>query len=389
MLSDVAARNAKPRSTDYKLTDSRGLYLLVRKNGTKLWRWNYRFEGRQKTMALGAYPDITLAVARDKHQAGRADLLNGLDPMRERHRAPVADNSFEAVARRWLAARQAGWSDKYYGEVVRRLEDYAFARFGNLPIDAIEPPELLRHIRAIESRGIVYTAKRVKNHCGEIFRFGIAEGVCMRDPSADIRDALQSAPPVQHFSALPESDLPEFLQRLYSYNLDEDTRDALLLTLFTAGRTTEIRFADASEFEDLEGTEPVWRLAPARMKMNRTHLVPLSRQAMEVVLRRLQINPKGLLFTRPTRAGTISENTMLYALYRLGYHSRATVHGLRGSFSTIAHEHDWESDWIEMSLAHVDENKVRSSYNAAKYLKQRRQLLQWWADFLDMKRLIG
>lgn len=389
MLSDVAIRNAKPRDADYKLTDSRGLYLLVRSNGSRLWRWNYRFQGRQKTMALGSYPDVGLSTAREKHQAARAELANGLDPMRERHRSVAVDNSFEAVARRWLEARKASWSDKYYHEVVRRLEDNAFANLGRLPINSIEPPELLRHIRDIEKRGVVYTAKRVKNHCGEIFRFAIAEGLCSRDPSADIRGALQSAPPVQHHSAIPEAELPNFLQKLYSYDLDEDTRDALMFTLLTASRTSEVRFAHSAEFEAIDGPEPIWRISAARMKMNRTHLVPLSRQALELVERRLSKNPNGFLFARPTRTGTLSENTMLYGLYRLGYHSRATVHGLRGTFSTIAHEHDWDSDWIEMSLAHVDENKVRSSYNAAKYLKQRRQLLQWWADFLDVKRLVG
>lgn len=387
MLTDLALRRTTPRAKDYKLADSKGLYLLVRANGARLWRYDYRFEGKRKTMALGAYPEVGLQTARDKHHNARTEVSGGVDPMQERKRSAVLPNSFEDVGRRWLAARKARWSQKYYDEVISRLEVNAFPRFGKMPINAIEPPELLRHIRAIEDRGVVYTAKRIKNHAGEIFRFGIAEGLCVRDPSADIRGALQSSPPVQHRPSVTEQQLPEFLRALDNYGFEQDTYDAMLLTLLTACRTTETRFAVADEFEGLDGDEPIWRISPERMKMSRAHLIPLSRQAAEVVKRRLLIHPEGLLFARRTVSGSISENTMLYAMYRLGFHGRATVHGLRGTFSTIAHENNWESDWIEMALAHVDDNKVKSAYNAAKYLKQRRQLLQWWADYLDAKRV--
>lgn len=386
MLTDIALRNAGKRAKDYKLSDSKGLYVLVKKNGARLWRYDYRFHNRRKTMTLGSYPEVTLVVAREKHQAARDELASGTDPMIKRKRASVSAKSFEEVGRRWLAARKDGWSDKYYNEVVNRLEANAFPKFGNLPIDRIEPPELLRYIREIEDRGVVYTAKRIKNHAGEIFRFGIAEGLCERDPSADIRGALKSAPPVQHLASVTEKQLPEFLRALDAYDFEADTYDAMLLTLLTACRTTETRFADAEEFENIDGDEPLWRIPPERMKMSRPHLIPLSRQAVAVVKRRLEKHPQGLLFARNTVSKTISENTMLFAMYRLGFHGRATVHGLRGTFSTIAHEHEWDSDWVEMALAHVEDNKVKAAYNAAKYVKQRRTLLQWWADFLDERR---
>ena len=386
MLTDIAVRKASARPKPYKIADSRGLYLLVTASGSKLWRYDYRFDNKRKTLALGKYPDITLAVAREKHQIARTKIVNGDDPMVERKQERIAGETFEAVGRRWLESQRLSWAPRYYDLSVKRLETDIFPQMGDRPIGDIEPPEVLKHIRRIESRGVVETARRISNYCGSIFRFGIAEGVCTRDPSADIRDALKKKKPVKHRSAVAEKDLPAFLRSLDTYDLEEDTRDALMLVLLTVVRTQEVRFATGDEFEDLDGDEPLWRISPARMKMKRPHLVPLSRQAAELVKRRIATHPTGYLFAKDTVSDTLSENTMLYALYRMGYHSRATVHGLRGTFSTIANEREWNSDWIEMALAHDENDDVRGAYNAAKYLKQRRTMLQWWADFLDEQR---
>lgn len=389
MLSDTSVRKAAPREKPYKLSDSRGLYLLINPKGSKLWRFDYRFDGKRKTMSLGAYPDVSLASARARHQEARTHIANGSDPMAARQSVPAAEHTFEEVGRRWLEAQRHSWADRYYQLSTKRLEAEIFPTMGQRPIGEIEPPELLSHIRGIEARGAIETARRISNYCGGIFRFGIAEGVCKRDPSADIRDALKAKKPVKHRNAITEKELPNFLQKLDAYDLEGDTYDALLLVLLTAGRTEEIRFAHASEFEGLDTDSPLWRISPQRMKMQREHLVPLSRQAVDIVKRRITLNPNGLLFARNTKSGSFSENTMLYALYRLGYHSRATVHGLRSTFSTIAHEREWNTDWIELCLAHVDNNGVRASYNSAKYLRQRRDLLQWWADFIDTQRETG
>lgn len=387
MLTDIAVRKAATKDKPYKLSDSRGLYLVINPNGSKLWRFDYKFEAKRKTASFGKYPEVGLAEARNKHQDFRKMVGGGVDPLLVKKQERAAVPTFAEVGRRWLAKQRKSWVPKYYGRIEKRLEDDIFTTpLGLMVITDIEPPELLKYIRRIENRGALETARRISNHCGAIFRFGIAEGICQRDPSADIRDAFEARPAVRHQPSIAEKELPEFLSRMNSSDLEDDTHDALLMVLLTIGRTDEIRFADADEFEDLDEAEPMWRIPPARMKMSRPHLVPLSRQAVEVVKRRLAKNPRGLLFARDTVSKTISENTMLYALYRMGYHSRATVHGLRGTFSTIAHENEWESDWIEMCLAHDQDNKVKAAYNSAKYLKQRRTLLQWWADYLDQRR---
>lgn len=388
-LTDIAVRKAVAREKPRKMSDSHGLYMLITTSGSKLWRYDYRYNGKRKTIALGVYPDISLATARERHQLARTELANGNDPMAARQSDKVAEQTFEEVGRRWLEAQRPSWADRYYQLSKKRLETDVFPTLGQRPIAEIEPPELLEHIRSIERRGAIETARRISNYCGGIFRFGIAEGVCKRDPSADIRDALKAKKPVKHRHAITENELPRFLHKLDAYELENDTYDAILLVLLTAGRTEEVRFSHASEFEGLDTDNPIWRISAARMKMQREHLVPLSRQAVDVVKRRIAINPGGLLFARKTKSGSFSENTMLYALYRLGYHSRATIHGLRSTFSTIAHEREWNTDWIELCLAHVDGNGVRATYNSAKYLRQRRDLLQWWADFIDAQRAAG
>jgi integrase len=269
--------------------------------------------------------------------------------------------------------------------VLGRLEADIFPHLGRDDIDAVEPPRLLEIVRKIEARGAIETAKRVKNHCSEIFQFGIAEGRCRRDPATDIRRALMKARPKKHHPAIPPAEFPELVTKLKTYDGDEITRLALEFTLLTMVRTQETRFAQLSEFEGLEGQEPLWRLSPDRMKMSREHLVPLPHQAVAIIKRCKEISPGSqYLFPANTRHDVISENTMLYALYRMGYHSRQTTHGLRRCASTILNESGrFEPDWIETQLAHADDNKVRGAYNAAVYLKHRRKMLQWWADFVD------
>lgn len=389
MLTDVAIRKAKPAQKAYKLADAGGLYLYVSPSGGKLWRFDYRFDNRRKTLAVGKYPDLSLLDARDKHREARSLLAKGSDPGEKRKVEKRAGETFESLARRWLKKKQAALSPAFFMRVENRFHDDVFPRFGNLPAAEIEPPVLLRHIRAIEARGAIETARRINGYCGEVFRFGIAEGVCTRDPSADIRDALASPPPVQHQPSLKAKDLPEFLAKLSRADLHQDTLDAIMLTVLSAGRTDEIRFADADEFENLDSDEPLWRISAKRMKMSRPHLVPLSRQAVEIVKRRIAMHPEGLLFARRTKSGTIHENLMIFALYDLGYRGKATMHGFRSTFSTIANERGWNGDWIELALAHVEGSKVRAAYNAAQYLPQRRELLQWWADYIDEQRAIG
>lgn len=387
-LSALGVKNAKSTGKTYRMADSDGLYLLVTEKGAKLWRFDYRFEGKRNTLSLGKWPAVELGIARDRRDEVRRRLALGHAPSQAEETTDIPSaNLFETVARDWFAASKHAWTPRYAALVSGRLEADIFPHLGREDIDAIEAPRVLEVIRKIEARGAIEMAKRVKNHCSEIFQFGIAEGKCRRDPAADIRRALQKARPTKHRPALPPAQVPELLTKVRQYDGDELTKLALQFTLITMVRTQETRFAQLPEFEELDTDEPLWRLSPERMKMSREHLVPLPRQAVTIVRRLMQISPDSAhLFPADTRTGVMSENTMLYALYRMGYHSRQTTHGLRSIASTVLNESgQFESDWIETQLAHMDRNKVRGAYNAAIYLKQRRTMLQWWADYVDQK----
>ena len=387
-LTALSVKNAKAKDKPYKLADEKGLYLVVTPNGSKLWRFDYRYGEKRRTLALGKWDDVELAQARQRRDAARKQLAEDRDPGdKQTSEAAAITHSFETVARDWHASAKVGWTPRYAKLVLGRLEADIFPDLGRDDISAIEPPRLLEVIRKIEARGALEMAKRVKNHCSEIFQYAIAEGKCRRDPAADIRRALRKARPKQHRAALPPSEFPAFLMQLKNYEGDEITKLALRFTLLTMVRTQETRFAKWTEFEQLDRSEPLWRLSPDRMKMSREHLVPLSHQTMDILKRLKELSPDSpYLFPADTRHGVISENTMLYALYRMGYHKRQTTHGLRRCASTILNETgQFEPDWIETQLAHADENKVRGAYNAAVYLKHRAKMLQWWADFVDQQ----
>jgi integrase len=385
-LTAMGAKNAKPHEKPYKLSDEKGLYLLVTPSASKLWRFDYRFAGKRKTLSFGKWDDVELAQARERRDAARKSLAAGRDPsVGEVQEDAVVKNSFETVARNWHASAKAAWTPRYAKLVLGRLEADIFPHLGRDDVDAIEPPRLLKVIRMIEARGAFEMAKRVKNHCSEIFQYGIAEGKGHRDPAAEIHRALKKPRPKKHMPAVPPSEFPTLVACMHAYDGNERTKLALLFTLTTMVRTQETRFATIAEFENLDGQEPLWRLSPDRMKMSREHLVPLPRQAVTIIKRLRELSPDSrYLFPASTKVGVISENTMLYGLYRMGYHSRQTTHGFRRCASTILNESGkFEPDWIETQLEHADDDKVRGAYNAALYLPHRRRMLQWWADFVD------
>lgn len=390
-LSDVQLRALKPAEKPFKISDSKGLHVLVTPNGSRLWRLAYRFQGKQKLLALGAYPDVSLRAAREGMEAAKDLLSEGVDPglarKTEKRKKRVADGqTFRSVADEWFDSQKARWADSYSDRLRNRLDDDLLAELGDRPIASIEPIELLDAIRKIEKRGAVEMARRVMQMASAVFRYGVATSRCVRDPTADLRGALKAAGPVKHRSAIAADELPDFIARLDAYDGDILTKCALKLVLYTFVRTAELRFAEWKEFENLDGEEPLWRIPAGRMKMRRVHLVPLAPEAVAVLLQlRLLSNKSGWLFPAPTRSKVISENTMLYALYRMGYHGRATVHGFRSTASTILNEHHFNRDWIEAQLAHVD-GSVRSIYNAAEWLPGRREMMGWWANYLDAGR---
>lgn len=388
-LSDAACRNAKGKDKPQKLSDGEGLFLLVQPNGSRLWRMAYRFAGKQKTLAFGVYPSVSLESAREKRTAARKLLASGKDPAAQqreddRARKMAQAHTFEIVARAWHANVSESWVDDHKTRVLSRLERDVFPDLGSRPIAEIEAPEILDVLRAVERRGALDITKRLRQSIGSIFRFAIAEGRAKRNPAADLVDALKPKPKVQHFASMRQDEVGEFLRKLACYDGEDQTRLAILLTLHTFVRTKEMIEARWAEFESLEGNEPIWRIPPERMKMGREHLVPLTSTSVSI-LRDLRALAGKSPFVLPsdTKSGTISQNTMIFGLYRLGYHSRLTIHGFRGTASTILNEQGFPSDHIERQLAHVEENKIRGAYNSAEWLPGRRVMMNWWSSFLN------
>lgn len=389
-LTDVFCRNVKPSEKPQKISDGGGLFLLVEPRGSKLWRLAYRFNGKQKTLSLGIYPAVSLKDARDHRERAKELLARGIDPgehkkQEKRKKRLEAGNTFEMVAREWFDAQKPGWTPGYADRIMRRLEADIFKIIGRRPINEIEPPELLDAIRQIERRNAIVLARRLLQVCGQVFRYAVASGLAKRDPSQDIRGALRSAGPKKHRTALKEAELPEYLATLDAYEGDRRTVLALKLVLHTFLRTSEIRFGAWSEFEALGSERALWRIPAERMKARSEHLVPLTPQVESILeeLKRLSGNSPYILPAK-TKEGVISQNTLIYALYRMGYHSRATVHGFRGTTSTILNENGFNRDWIERQLAHAERDGVRAAYNSAEWLPDRRKMLLWWSDHLEM-----
>lgn len=379
-LSDIGCRSAKPKDRDYKISDAGGLYLLVRPNGSKLWRLNYRFAEKFQTLALGKYPQVTLADARRARDEAKSNLAKGLNPKQPDQ--VDAQLRFETIAREWFTKREASWKTAYGSRIWSRVERDILPALGEKSIQEVTPSEILDVLRSIEKRNALEIAKRTRQTVSSIFRYAIATGRASNDPAAVLNDALQARKAVRHMAALRSEQLEDFYKNLHAYEGERQTALALELIMHTFVRSNELRFATWSEINDM-----TWRIPAERMKMKKEHIVPLSRQVRRIFdeLKAIAEDSEWVL-PGASQGKPISENTMIYALYRMGYRSRATVHGFRSTASTILNESGkWRADAIERQLAHVPENEVRSAYNAALYLDERRQMMQWWSDYLSAK----
>ena len=384
-LSDAKIRNAKPKSKPYKLADGDGMFLLVHPNGGKYWRLKYRFIGRERILAIGVYPEVDLASAREKRAEARKALAAGNDPAemkREAKRLLIlnSENTFEAVAREWYAKRKHEWVTNYAEKMIVRFETHVFPKLGNRPVADIRAPELLATLRIVEESGALDLTRRLKQMCGQVFMYAIATGRAERNPVPDIQGALKT-PVHKNRAYLKPEELPDYLEKLEAYDGDKQTQLALKFLLLTFVRTTELR---AAEWTEIDFDKAEWRIPAERMKMKEQHIVPLSSQAI-AVLRDLQKhsgNRQYIFCNRQNPQAFMSENTMLFALYRMGYHSKATGHGFRSTASTVLNEHGFNRDVIERQLAHGERDKVRAAYNHAQYLPERRKMMQWWADYL-------
>ncbi|HUN85156.1 MAG TPA: integrase arm-type DNA-binding domain-containing protein [Terracidiphilus sp.] len=387
-LTDTEIRKSRPSDKPYKLADGHGLHLVVMPEGGRLWRWKYRHEGKEKLMAFGPYPAVTLAKAREMHVAARQLLASGVDPMEQRKaerdaERASAENSFESVAKQWLNHWRTGKSQRHADYVERRLEADVFPRLGARPISQIEAPELVKMVRAIEQRGARDIAKRALETTGRVFRYAIATGLAKRNPAAEIKPSdVLNATRKTNYARVDAKELPSLLRSIEVYQGTHVTRLAMKLLALTFVRTGELIGARWSEV-NLEDCR--WDIPEERMKMRTPHIVPLSRQAVEVLRSLHHLTGKHELLFPGDRnpKKPMSNNTILKGLERMGYKHRMTGHGFRGIASTILHEQGWPHDHIELQLAHAPRNAVSAAYNHALYLEPRRKMLQWWANHLD------
>jgi integrase len=389
-LTAVGARNAKARAKPYKLAAGAGLYLEIMPTGARYWRLKYRYGGKEKRLALGVFPEVSLAAARLNAEKARALLRDGIDPSAKRRADRISQrvsstNMFEAIAREWLG-KQGHLASATFDKAKWTLETHAFPWLGKRPISEISSPELLAVLRRLESRGKLETAQRLHQRCSQVFRYAIATGRAERDPAGDLRGAL-ATPKKQHRAALTDpKKIAELLRAVDGYSGNFMTLCALKLSSLVFLRPGEIRKAEWSEF-DLRNAE--WRVPAHKMKMRSEHIVPLSKQAVSLLeeLHPMTGHRQYLFPSVRDPKSHMSENTVNAALRRLGYTSaEMTAHGFRAMASTRLNELGWATDAIERQLAHVERNRVRAAYNRAQYLPERRKMMQAWADYLDQLR---
>ena len=393
MLTIQVIKNAKGGDKLQKLYDRDGLYLALTPTGSKLWRGKYRVNGKEKTLSLGPFPKISLAEARERWAEARKldDPSAAKRAEKEQQRAEESPTpTFLEVANEWHRRQSPGWTSKHASQVWRSLEIDILPTLGPQPIDQIQPKEIMALIEAIEDRDAGEIATRVLQRVRTVFSRAVALGYREVNPAAELRNHLKPRKKGQQAALAPE-ELPAFLQALDAYNGEAATRLGLHLLILTLARTSEVREAKWSEFDRKEG---VWIVPAQRMKSRREHRVPLSQQALATLeeLHKVSGHSQWLMPGRLDNKPA-SQNTMIFAVYRMGFHKRTTVHGFRALASTILNEaiievggnkhRMWSVDAVERALAHTEQNKVKGAYDRGDRFEERTRLMQWWADHLD------
>lgn len=390
-LTDTEVRKAKPAAKPYRMSDGHGLYIQVQPNGTKLWHYGYRFEGRQRLLSLGTYPTpVTLAGAREAHAEARRKLAAGINPAAEKQaqKRTETGTTFADVCKLWLDHWKADKAPRYVKQMESRLNGDILPTLGERSIREIEAPELVAICKAIEDRGAHELARRSLETIGQVFRYAIAHGMASRNPASDIRpsDVLKPVR-VKNHARVSARELP-FLSKAMNEYGGAVTGLAMRLMAYTFVRTSELVGARWEEFT-LEGDSPRWDIPAERMKMDTPHIVPLAHQAADI-LRALQRLTGGREYVFPGqgKAKHMSTGTILHALRRMGFRGPGketimTGHGFRGTASTLLHESGFDEKYIEAQLAHQKRNKTAAAYNHAAYLPQRREMMQAWADTWD------
>lgn len=377
---------SKAKDKAYKISDGGGLYLLVNTNGSRYWRLKYRVAGKEKLLALGVYPDISLADARAKRDEAKRTLAAGGDPgevkqTEKQAKILAVSNSFEALAIEWHEHKRPNWSQGYASDILEYLQKDVFPFIGKRAIAEIKAAEMLLVLRKMEQRGVLDKLKKTRQACRQIFTYAVITGRAEHNPVTDLAGALK-APKQKHFPHLLTEQIGGFLRALSEYTGSKVTQNATRLLMLTGTRTIELRAAEWAEFDFEKG---IWQIPAERMKMRRPHVVPLSIQAKSLLEEIHHLTGRGrFVFPGRNDAGkTMSEASINQVIKRIGYDGKATGHGFRHTMSTILHEQGYNTAWIETQLAHADKNSIRGTYNHAQYLDGRREMLQWYADYMD------
>jgi len=389
MLTTKELDHAKPGPKPYRLFDGLGLYIEIALTGGKYWRFKYTFLGKEKRLALGKYPEISLLEAREKRDRARKLLADNIDPnseKKDRRNAALANQAttFELVAREWHQHFKERWSEGHAHDILHRMEMDIFPEIGKMPIADIKPIQVLNALRLIEKRGAHEMARRSMQYCGQVFRYAVITERAVRDATAELRGALR---PFRkgHYKAIEPSDLPDFLQTLNrnEARLYPQTVNAMQLMLLTFVRTSELI---ESKWEEFNFDTKEWTIPAERMKMRRPHVVPLARQTIEILKAQQKLTGKwDWVFSNVAYPKKhMSNGTLLNALGRMGYKGRMTGHGFRAlAMSTIKERLNYRHEVVDRQLAHAPANKVDAAYDRAKFMDERRKMMQEWADYLD------
>jgi len=389
MLTNPKVKNAVIKNKPYKLYDGDYLFLLVNPNGSKYWRYKFKFNGKEKTFSIGVYPKVTIKQARAKRDWAKKLIDNNENPIgyekrKELERIKKSQNTFEYIARLWFEKESPVWSEKHKQEVMNSFERDLFPHLGKTAVDDIDFHMLLEVLRKIEKRGALVIVRKVRQRCESIFSFAVVEGKAKYNPAVPLRKAKFQKRKEKNYRKLNHKDIPKLMDAINDYTQGEPTtRLGLKFIVYTFMRTKELRFL---EWSDIDWNNNLITIPAERMKMGRKFLIPFSTQCLEILkeLKPLTGHYKYVFasYHKP-KTQPMSENAMLNMLRNIGFHDKTTVHGLRATASTALNELGYNPDHIEAQLAHSQGNQIRATYNHAEYLPQRRKLLQDWADTVD------
>lgn len=383
MLTIKQIDAAKPKDKPYRLLDSNGLYLYVPVTGKKVWQLRYKLDGKEKVLTVGKYPLMSLQEARDKAWLAKKDVSLGVDPVKAK-KLSVKDNSFGSIYQEWYEHKKQVWSEVYSTELSRMFQDDILPLIGGMEINEIEPMQILEVIRRFEDRGAMERANKARRRCGEVFRYAIVTGRAKYNPAPDLADAMKGYRK-KNYPFLPADQIPAFNKALAGFYGSIVSRIATQVLQYTVLRTKELR---SMQWSNVDFETRTITIAEEVMKGRRPHLVPMSDQVVSLLemLRPVTQPISSFVFAgRNDKTKPISENAVLLVIRQIGYEGMASGHGFRHQFSTIMNEHEWPADAIEKQLAHTNSGSIRGIYNHAQYLDKRREMMQWWADWLDEK----